>query len=54
MSQDDEFYYRRRAEEEVERARQAVDPRIVEFHYALTELYLEKLYPPAPLALPNG
>ena len=44
MSADDVAYYQRRAEEEVERARLATDPRSVQFHYAMTELYLEKLH----------
>ena len=53
MSADDEAYYQRRAEEEVERARRSEDPRIVDFHYRLTELYLDRLYGPAPRAEPR-
>jgi hypothetical protein len=44
MSADDRDYYQRRAEEEVERARCSTDPRIVEIHYRLTELYLDKVH----------
>jgi hypothetical protein len=44
MSADDRNYYQRRAEEEVERARCSTDPRIVEVHYRLTELYLDKVH----------
>ena len=43
MSIDDEDYYQRRAEEEVERALASDDPRVVQFHYVLSELYFERL-----------
>jgi hypothetical protein len=43
MSINDEVYYRRRAEEEVERACASDDPRVVQFHYVLSELYLDRL-----------
>jgi hypothetical protein len=50
MSADDEAYYQQRAEEEVERARRSTDPRVVDFHYRLTELYLDKVHGAAPVA----
>ncbi len=43
MSTADEAYYRRRAQEEVERACASDDPRVVEFHYVLSELYFGRL-----------
>ncbi len=43
MSAEDEDYFQRRAEEEVERARQSDDPLVVRFHYALSELYFDRL-----------
>ena len=43
MSAEDEDYFQRRAEEEVERARLSEDPIVVHFHYALSELYFERL-----------
>ena len=36
-------YWQRRAEEEVELARQASDPAVVAAHYRLSELYLDRL-----------
>lgn len=48
MPVDDEAYYQRRAEEEVERARASEDPRIVRFHYALSELYLDRIHDRQP------
>lgn len=44
MSRDNEIeYYRRRAEEEVERASNATEPSVVAVHYAMAELYLARL-----------
>lgn len=40
---DDRTYFERRAEEEIERARESTDPRTVAIHYALSELYLERI-----------
>lgn len=48
MSIDDESYYRRRAEEEVERACASDDPRIVQFHNTLSELYFGRLREESP------
>ncbi len=42
-SEDDVQYYQRRAEEELARAQQAVDPEIVSLHYELAELFLERV-----------
>ena len=53
MSADDEAYYQLRAEEEVERARRSTDPRVVDFHYRLTELYLERVHGAQPAAEPQ-
>ena len=44
MARDDESYYRRRAEEEIERAQQSNDPNVVRSHYLLAELYLDQIY----------
>ena len=43
VTADDRAYFERRAEEEIERARESVDPRTVAIHYALSELYLERI-----------
>lgn len=43
VSEDDVQYYQRRAEEELARAQQAVDPKIVSLHYELAELFLERV-----------
>ena len=40
---DDRAYFERRAGEEIERARESDDPRCVAIHYALSELYLERV-----------
>lgn len=53
MSADDEAYYQRRAEEEIERARRSTDPRVVHVHYRLTELYLDRVHGSAPGADPR-
>ena len=53
MSADDKAYHQRRAEEEVEHARRSDDPRIVDFHYRLTELYLDRVHGPAAAAEPR-
>jgi hypothetical protein len=44
MSQDDERYYHRRAEEEIERAIHSTDQRAVAFHYTLANLYLDRVF----------
>ncbi|NNM77794.1 hypothetical protein HJG53_12835 [Sphingomonas sp. ID1715] len=36
-------YYQARAEQELERAQQATDSRVVAVHFALAELYLERV-----------
>lgn len=41
--EDDLQYHQRRAEEELARAQQAVDPKIVSLHYELAELFLERV-----------
>lgn len=43
VTDDDRAYFERRAEEEIERARESDDPRSVAIHYALSELYLERV-----------
>ena len=50
MSADDEAYDQKRAEEEIERARRSTDPRAVQLHYRLSELYLDRLHGPAGAA----
>jgi hypothetical protein len=44
VSADDQAYYARRAEEELERAQQALHPKVTQSHYLLTEMYLDRLY----------
>ena len=41
---DEEAYFYRRAEEEIERARASADPRLVSFHYRLSALYLDRAF----------
>lgn len=43
MSGDDEAYFRRRAEQELELAQRAEDCAVVRAHYQLAEAYLDKL-----------
>lgn len=43
MTGSDRYYFEARAEEELERARQATDSQIVASHHYLAKLYLEKL-----------
>ena len=43
VTDEDRAYFERRAEEEIERARESSDPRSVAIHYALSELYLERI-----------
>jgi hypothetical protein len=43
MSASNAEYYRSRAEQELERAQQSTAPKVVAAHYALAELYLERL-----------
>lgn len=43
VKDEDRAYFERRAEEEIERARESADPRSVAIHYALSELYLERI-----------
>jgi hypothetical protein len=40
---DDLAYFERRAEQELQLAQQASDPQVVDAHYRLAELYLERL-----------
>ncbi len=54
MSRQDGAYYQKRAEEEVELAQRSTDPVAVQFHYAMTELYLEKLHGPPSRAPAAG
>lgn len=44
MSDEDRVYFYRRAEEEIERARLSVTDQLVQFHYVLAELYLDRIY----------
>jgi len=46
MSNEDAFYYHRRAEEEIELASRSTDGRLVAFHYQLGTLYLERVFGP--------
>lgn len=39
----DTEYYRKRAEQELQLAQSATDPKVVAAHYQLSQLYLEKL-----------
>lgn len=43
MSDTDAEYFQRRAEQEVQRAQQATKPEVVAAHYALSELYLQRV-----------
>lgn len=43
MSESDTEYFQLRAEQEVERARLATKSEVVAVHYALSELYLERV-----------
>lgn len=43
MGEDDLDYYQRRAEQETSLASAATEPRVVAAHYALAELYLERV-----------
>jgi hypothetical protein len=43
VSHDDEVYFRRRAEQELDLAQRAIDSAVVFAHYRLAEAYLEKL-----------
>lgn len=43
---DDQSYFRRRAEQELELAQRAIDKAVVRAHYCLAEAYLDKLMPP--------
>lgn len=43
VTNDDRAYFERRAEQQIERARESDDPRSVAIHYALSELYLERV-----------
>lgn len=43
MAHDDEAYFRRRAEQELELAQRAIDGAAVHAHYRLAEAYLERL-----------
>jgi hypothetical protein len=44
VPEDEKAYFCRRAEEEIERAQQARDERVVSFHYRLAGLYLDKVH----------
>ena len=44
MSEEELSYFYRRAEEEIGRAQQSNDPRLVNFHYRLSDLYLERVF----------
>lgn len=44
MSSEERLYLEQRAEEEVERAQRASDPKVVQAHYVMTEAYLDRLY----------
>jgi hypothetical protein len=44
MSSDDSDYLETRAETEIELARQATDPRVVQAHYDLATAYLDRIH----------
>jgi len=44
MCEADKDYFYRRAEQEIALAQASEDPRIVNFHYNLAYLYLEKVF----------
>lgn len=44
MSSDDSEYLEMRAEEEIELARHATDPRVVQAHYQLATIYLDRIH----------
>ncbi len=44
MSEEERTYFYRRAEEEILRAQGSLDPRLVNFHYRLGHLYLDKVF----------
>lgn len=45
MSSDDTDYLEQRAETEIELARHATDPRVVQAHYTLANFYLDRIHP---------
>ena len=47
MFEDDNTYFTRRAEVELEQAQRATKPEVVRAHYQLAEAYLERLQPDA-------
>jgi hypothetical protein len=47
VASNDELYFRRRAEQELELAQRAVDSAVVRAHYRLAEAYLDKITLPA-------
>jgi hypothetical protein len=54
MRRDDVDYFERRAEEEIELARQSSDTRAVQAHYQLASAYLDKIYPEERPEPPRG
>lgn len=44
MSEDDEAYYHRRAEEEIARAQASTEAKVVSFHYHLAGFYLDRVF----------
>ena len=44
MVDEERSYFYRRAEEEIVRAQGSKDPRVVNFHYRLGHLYLDKVF----------
>ncbi|MEO7365451.1 MAG: hypothetical protein ABIW03_03945 [Sphingomicrobium sp.] len=44
MAKHENSYLLARAEEEIERARESADPRVVSAHFQLAELYLDDAY----------
>lgn len=51
MQRDDEAYFERRAEEELELAQQATTVEATEAHYRLANLYLERVHADGPSEL---
>ena len=53
MSREEEDYYQRRAEAEIELAQRADCPRVVQAHYQLASAYLDRIHGDTPDSGPN-
>lgn len=54
MSHEDVSYFERRAEAEIELARQSASAQAVQAHYQLATAYLDKIYGEVPPAIKNS